>query len=141
MNKKLTTLIGGIALISSAAFAQTTTGQSGSQSGASDSSGVTSSSRSDVGAGTGMGTSSPSQSGSSNPSQSSQSGIQGGPNSSSPQGFSSLDKDSSGEISRREAASQQSLSRIFDRADENKDGQLSQSEYQQAVSPEETSVQ
>lgn len=128
MNKKLTTLIGSIALISGAAFAQTgTTGQSG---GASDSSGVTgSSSRSDSGAGMGSSTS---------PGSSSQS--QSG-SSTSPQGFSSLDKDSSGEISRREAASQQSLSRIFDRADENKDGQLSQSEYQDALSQDSSSVQ
>jgi Ca2+-binding EF-hand superfamily protein len=116
MNKKLSTLIGGIALISSAAFAQTTTGQSPSSSpDASDSSGVTSSQQDDS-----MGTTG------------SQSGA-------APQGFSSLDKDSSGEISRREAASQQSLSRIFDRADENKDGQLSQNEYQKALAPEDSS--
>jgi hypothetical protein len=116
MNKKLTTLIGGIALISSAAFAQTTTGQAPS-SAPNDSSGVTPSQQDDS-----MGTTdSQSQSGA------------------LPQGFSSLDKDSSGEISRREAASQQSLSRIFDRADENKDGQLSQNEYQKALAPEDSS--
>lgn len=130
MNKKLTTLIGSIALMSGVAFAQTgSTGQS-AQPGGADSSGVTGSSRSDTGSG--MGTTSP---GSSSQDQS-QSG-----SSSSPQGFSSLDKDSSGEISRREAASQQSLSRIFDRADENKDGQLSQSEYQDALSQDSSSVQ
>jgi Ca2+-binding EF-hand superfamily protein len=117
MNKKLSTLIGGIALISSAAFAQTTTGQSPSSSSPSDSSGATSSQQDS----SGMDTT--------------------GSQSSSvvPQGFSSLDKDSSGEISRREAASQQSLSRIFDRADENKDGQLSQNEYQKALAPEDSS--
>lgn len=113
MNKKLSTLIGGIALVSSAAFAQTTTGQAPSAS-PSDSSGVTSSQQDDS-----MGTT--------------------GQSGSLPQGFSSLDKDSSGEISRREAASQQSLSRIFDRADENKDGQLSQNEYQKALAPEDSS--
>lgn len=121
MNKKLTTLIGSLALISSAAFAQTTTGSSDP----SDSSGVTGSSRSD----TGMGTTSPGSS-------QSQSG-----SSTSPQGFSSLDKDNSGEISRREAAAQQSLSRVFDRADENKDGQLSQSEYQDALQDDSSAVQ
>lgn len=115
MNKKLTTLIGGFALISSAAFAQTTTGQAPSSSPDVDSSGATSSQQDDS-----MGT------------IDSQSGAV-------PQGFSSLDKDSSGEISRREAASQQSLSRIFDRADENKDGQLSQNEYQKALAPEDSS--
>src|SRR5687768_1200129 len=124
MNKKLSTLIGGIALISSAAFAQTTTGQSPSSSPDVDSSGTTSSQQDQDDS---MGsTGSQSQSG--------QSGAV-------PQGFSSLDKDSSGEISRREAASQQSLSRIFDRADENKDGQLSQSEYQEALSQDSSSVQ
>ena len=119
MKKTLTTLIGSLALISSAAFAQTTTGQSGSTSDPSDSSGVTSSSQ-DSGS---MGA-----------------GSQSSPSTAAPQGFSSLDKDSSGEISRREAASQQSLSRIFDRADENKDGQLSQSEYQDALSQDSSSV-
>lgn len=129
MNKKLTTLIGSIALMSGVAFAQTgSTGQS-AQPGGADSSGVTGSSRSDTSSG--MGTS---------PGSSSQDQSQSG-SSSSPQGFSSLDKDSSGEISRREAASQQSLSRIFDRADENKDGQLSQSEYQDALSQDSSSVQ
>jgi hypothetical protein len=123
MKKTLTTLIGTIALISSAAFAQTTTPSQSGTTG--DSSGVTGSSRQDTGSGA-MGSGSQSQS-----QQDS---------SVAPQGFSSLDKDSSGEISRREAASQQSLSRIFDRADENKDGQLSQSEYQDALAPESSSV-
>jgi Ca2+-binding EF-hand superfamily protein len=113
MNKKLTTLIGGIALISSAAFAQTTTGQTPGSSPGADSSGATSSQQDDS-----MGATS-------------QSGAV-------PQGFSSLDKDGDGVISRREAASQQSLSRIFDRADENKDGQLSMSEYQKALAPEDS---
>jgi hypothetical protein len=123
MKKTLTTLIGTIALISSAAFAQTTTPSQSGTTG--DSSGATGSSRQDTGSGA-MGSGSQSQS------QQDSSVV--------PQGFSSLDKDSSGEISRREAASQQSLSRIFDRADENKDGQLSQSEYQDALAPESSSV-
>jgi hypothetical protein len=119
MNKKLTTLIGSLALISGAAFAQTTTGQSPS-----DSSGVTGSSRQDTGMGSTGSQSSQSQS-----------------DSTSLQGFSSLDKDNDGQISRREAASQQSLSRVFDRADEDKDGQLSQNEYQDALSEDASSVQ
>lgn len=134
MKMKLTTLIGSLALVSSMAFAQTGTGSTSpgnsSSSTGSDTSGAAgSSSRQSTGSmdSGSMGSSSQSQS---------------SPGSStSPQGFTSLDKDSSGEISRREAASQQSLSRVFDRADENKDGQLSQSEYESALSQDSSSVQ
>ncbi len=125
MKKTLTTLIGTIALISSAAFAQTT-GQSGTTGSVPGSSSAPSSRQDSTGSGTMDNASQPGQS---------------QPSGAAPQGFSSLDKDSSGEISRREAASQQSLAKIFDRADENKDGQLSQSEYQEAVSQDSSSVQ
>ncbi|HEX5057442.1 MAG TPA: hypothetical protein VFX02_13225 [Gammaproteobacteria bacterium] len=133
MKMKLTTLIGSLALISSVAFAQTTTGSStGNSATGSDSSSASGSSSSHPSMGSGSMGSSSTQAGQNQSSPGS---------STSPQGFTSLDKDSSGEISRREAASQQSLSRVFDRADENKDGQLSQSEYEDALSQDSTSVQ
>ncbi|HEY3488249.1 MAG TPA: EF-hand domain-containing protein [Gammaproteobacteria bacterium] len=101
MHKKLSIFIGSLALLSGAALAQTTTGQSPSTAPEAemDASGSVDSSQSASG------------------------------------NFSNLDKDSNGEISRKEASSQADLARIFDRADSNRDGSLTQNEYQKALVP------